>query len=629
VEKLKLSPPASPKGTITNQKETPIRATAASKVSTSSAHEKKEFSVADLRAHFIKPPKPFSTEQQVAAECNRWQKEGNSYQAIVTELGRILLSSDKALDADLSDFEAQQLFPYDLHRARQLTSPAFLKSLTQIAANNEVEWLAELHHPIQQCFKHFIDPLSEPITAASFGNAVVAQTTEKDQRLKPDRVFGWSEVLSATAIECWVGTIQIPFLIIESKPASAQGKVGDLYKKFILEAKAYEHQETCIAVYEKSADYKATICLPLVFGMYFVGANITFDVYRVVDNVKMPLTYKVTNYIDRSRRVLRAIIAIKGWAQLIRDNLVEIEEKFPVYYPSDAKEEQDSAEKEHDEESDAEGDEPDPRDTDYEEKERREKDEESDDLEPSDNQGPRDEIHLHESSKSHVVARFVEQSGHYVVLKTTALDDGMREVELLRTKLQSLAFVPQLLDFVAKDNKAILKMSWHRGRHPRKFRSHRELQEFLRALLQNVSSIHKRGIVHNDLKESNLLWDSKSLTIIDFGGAEEYPSNSAVYTRGYRAPESIRTPASDVYSCGVVLFNLLLGIQIRSSDQVMYLRRCNSLADIEASIAPFLPIETSLWHSSAWELAKRMTDPNPNKRISIKKALQDFYLFTM
>jgi hypothetical protein len=45
--------------------------------------------------------------------------------------------------------------------------------------------------------------------------------------------------------------------------------------------------------------------------MYFLGANITFDVYRVVDNVKMPLTYKVTNYIDRSRRVLRAIIAIK------------------------------------------------------------------------------------------------------------------------------------------------------------------------------------------------------------------------------------------------------------------------------------------------------------------------------
>jgi hypothetical protein len=62
------------------------------------------------------------------------------------------------------------------------------------------------------------------------------------------------------------------------------------------------------------------------------------------------------------------------------------------------------------------------------------------------------------------------------VLKTTALDDGMREAELLRTKLKSLAVVPQLLDFVAKDNKAILKMSWHRG--------HRELQEFLRVLLQ-------------------------------------------------------------------------------------------------------------------------------------------------
>ena len=75
------------------------------RVTTSSGHSKKEFGVNDLAANFIEAPIPFMSQASVANECKSWKKEGDSYKSIVTELGRILLSEDPALDADLTDLE--------------------------------------------------------------------------------------------------------------------------------------------------------------------------------------------------------------------------------------------------------------------------------------------------------------------------------------------------------------------------------------------------------------------------------------------------------------------------------------------------------------------------------------------
>jgi tRNA A-37 threonylcarbamoyl transferase component Bud32 len=619
-----------PEDTNTNTKGTPIRATGATKLTTSSGHVKKEFQRNDMDANLIRVPRSFSSLEEVTAEINSWRTEGDSYKSIVTELGRILLDGDDTLDADLSDDEARQLFPSDSPtRATRLTSAAFLRILGSIAPNNEVEWLAELHHPVQECFKEFVNP-GQSVIAASFGNAVIAQTTKTDQRLKPDRVFGWN-ALKSLSIDYWVGTIQIPFVVIESKPASKQDEKGDLFKKFILEAKAYEHQEACREIYDISSDFKTTICLPLVFGMYMVGAQFTFDIYRVIDGTKKPLTFDPIDFRTHPQRVLRAIIAIKKWARELRENMVNIERKFGERFLKNG------SEKEDDDESDR-------GDTDYKEYDDEDDSEDRDggSGEQSDDQGseqddseskpqdledaPSDCIQLHQSSKTSVVARFDKRRGCYVVTKKTVAEDGIREADLLKGKLKSLSFVPQLLGFAVNNDEATLTMSWHTGQHPQGFTQHRELKRFLKTLLKRVNQIHKRGIVHNDLKEANVLWDSNTLTIIDFGGADTYPSYSTVGTRGYVAPDALRTPASDVYSCGVMFFNLLLNISISSSEQVTYLRRCNSVQDIEERISPFLPVSFLLWHTGAWDLAKRMTDPNPNRRITIKKALQNVYL---
>ena len=92
-----------------------------------------------------------------------------------------------------------------------------------------------------------------------------------------------------------------------------------------------------------------------------------------------------------------------------------------------------------------------------------------------------------------------------------------------------------------------------------------------------VSFAHARLVVHRDLKPANILVDSSgNAHIVDFGIAkllDAEPESSApshltqmhgrVFTPDYASPEQIRgdlvTVASDVYSLGIVLYELLTG----------------------------------------------------------------------
>jgi len=93
----------------------------------------------------------------------------------------------------------------------------------------------------------------------------------------------------------------------------------------------------------------------------------------------------------------------------------------------------------------------------------------------------------------------------------------------------------------------------------------------VRAVAEAVQYAHERGVVHRDLKPSNILVKSDgSLRLLDFGIAKQL--DSAVtqtktqfrpMTPAYASPEQLRGDAvdvsSDVYSLGVVLYELLSG----------------------------------------------------------------------
>ena len=103
--------------------------------------------------------------------------------------------------------------------------------------------------------------------------------------------------------------------------------------------------------------------------------------------------------------------------------------------------------------------------------------------------------------------------------------------------------------------------------------------DFARQIVSGVAHAHDRGVIHGDLKSSNIMIGPDGhVTILDFGLAVRRdaaatggeiestrlsPSSGAAGTVPYMAPEIIRgQPASvqsDIWALGVLLFEMLVG----------------------------------------------------------------------
>ncbi|MCW7536918.1 serine/threonine protein kinase [Aquabacterium sp. A7-Y] len=99
--------------------------------------------------------------------------------------------------------------------------------------------------------------------------------------------------------------------------------------------------------------------------------------------------------------------------------------------------------------------------------------------------------------------------------------------------------------------------------------------QLFRAVCQVVHYAHQKGVVHRDLKPGNILvTHDGTVKLLDFGAAGRIAlednglqpvtqTADRMLTLAYASPEQVRgvqvTPASDIYSLGVVLYRLLTG----------------------------------------------------------------------
>jgi len=120
--------------------------------------------------------------------------------------------------------------------------------------------------------------------------------------------------------------------------------------------------------------------------------------------------------------------------------------------------------------------------------------------------------------------------------------------------------------------------------------------EIARQLCAGLAAAHEAGVLHRDLKPANVMIDENGdVRITDFGLAglaEEFRGGAALEgTPEYMSPEQLKgrelTPRSDIYSLGLVLYEIFTGRKAFSANtltDVLRLRQSVSMPDSPSSI---------------------------------------------
>lgn len=164
-----------------------------------------------------------------------------------------------------------------------------------------------------------------------------------------------------------------------------------------------------------------------------------------------------------------------------------------------------------------------------------------------------------------------------------------------------------------------------------------EVLDILRQIVPALGAAHAAGILHRDLKPSNILLEPAQnggirAVITDFGLAWSQDSNSdapltrsgqlAFGTPEYMSPEQIEgrelTPASDLYSLGLVIYQMITGAKAFGGNTPLFsaLRRLNESPPPPSKIVPKL--------GQKWDaLVTHCLSPDPAQRFSSAQQLTE------
>lgn len=148
----------------------------------------------------------------------------------------------------------------------------------------------------------------------------------------------------------------------------------------------------------------------------------------------------------------------------------------------------------------------------------------------------------------------------------------------------------------------------------------KEARKFFKQIISALDFCHSHLICHRDLKPENLLLDDKlNIKIADFGMASLQVDGSMLETScgspHYACPEVIRGEKydgrkADVWSCGVILYALLVGALPFDDDNLKQL--LEKIKKGHFLIPSYVPQECQ-------ELLRKMIEIDPNKRFTLEE----------
>ncbi|VDN57719.1 unnamed protein product [Dracunculus medinensis] len=146
----------------------------------------------------------------------------------------------------------------------------------------------------------------------------------------------------------------------------------------------------------------------------------------------------------------------------------------------------------------------------------------------------------------------------------------------------------------------------------------KEARKFFRQIISALDFCHAHNICHRDLKPENLLLDDRNnIKVADFGMASLQVEGSMLETScgspHYACPEVIRGEKydgrkADVWSCGVILYALLVGALPFDDDNLR-----NLLEKVKKGafhVPSFIPVDCQ-------NLLRGMIEVDPNKRLAL------------
>ncbi|HHN47072.1 MAG TPA: serine/threonine protein kinase [Planctomycetes bacterium] len=159
-----------------------------------------------------------------------------------------------------------------------------------------------------------------------------------------------------------------------------------------------------------------------------------------------------------------------------------------------------------------------------------------------------------------------------------------------------------------------------------------EVLQLAAQILSALHSIHRLGIMHRDIKAANIMLDGPGHAVLmDFGLAKDR-SESGLTTAGavlgtpeYMAPEQAQgdevSPATDIYSFGVLLYEMLAGRLPFLGEKVFAVLR----AHIESPPPPLEKLRPGITRGLA-RIVYKALEKNPAKRYaSAAEMARDMY----